>query len=424
MKICIVTPYELSLDGGVNKHVFNLARALRAKGDEVAVIGPASGPTPDDPDVTAFGGVVSIQGNESDNRIGIFTSPLAVGRYMRTRQFDVVHVHEPFVPSLPYYALWTTTAPARVATFHCYNEQETRVTRLVRKALSPYLWSFQRGIAVSTAAARYAEAAWSRPLSIIPNGTDTSFFAPSAQKPAAGALPVIGGDRQAGPLKLLFVGQWTDKRKGLPVLLEAFARLKARKIDVTLDVIGQGDPRIPTPSLTNGVTFHGRVSEQELRRRFRECDIFVAPSTGRESFGIVLVEAMASGRPVVCSDIDGYRDVATRQGAILVPPRDPSSLAEALQRLARDPALRRSMGQHNRIDALKYDWNAVASQIREEYLMALTAPAREQPISARAWVAGQGLLLSARAQTAAAAPAAAAAATVVDEPLRPRAASQ
>ena len=366
MRICLVTPYELSLEGGVNKHISYLAKHLRAQGDEVAILGVASGAVPADPNITCFGGVVSIQGNESDNRIGIFTSPLAVRRYMRSRDFDVLHVHEPFVPMISYYAMWTSAARARVCTFHRYTEREDLVTRTTRRVLSPLLRNFQRGIAVSAAAASYASVAWPRPLSVIPNGVDTGFFTP----PSRPERRDVGG-----PVRLLFVGQWTDKRKGLPVLLDAFARLKARKVDVTLDVVGQGDTRIPMPAVTNGVTFHGRIPENELRRRLRECDIFVAPSTGQESFGIVLVEAMAAGRPVVCSDIDGYRDVASPLGSRLVPPRDGNALADALQSLCRDGSLRRAMGQHNRADALKYDWSAVAGQIREEYDLALRAPA-------------------------------------------------
>jgi phosphatidylinositol alpha-mannosyltransferase len=379
MRTCLVSPYELSLEGGVNKHVFYLAQHLRTMGDEVEIIGPATGQGPKDRGVTCFGGVVSIQANDSDNRIGLLTSPLAVRDYMRRRDFDVIHIHEPFVPSIPYYALWTTNARARVCTFHRYSEREGLPTRLLRQMLSPYLWRFQRGIAVSAPAARYAQVAWTRPLSIIGNGVDCSFFTPGSHAMSWGD----GGD--AGPVKILFVGQWTDKRKGLPDLLEAVARLRERKIDVSLDVVGQGDPRIPVPEGIHGVTFHGRVSEAELRRRFRECDIFVAPSTGQESFGIVLVEAMATGRPVVCSDIDGYRDVATPRGSLLTPPRDPSALADALHALVRDPARRHAMGHHNRAEALKFDWATLAAQVREEYEMALRAPEQQRSLFGRRW---------------------------------------
>ncbi len=375
MKICLVSPYDLSLEGGVNKHIFYLAKSLRALGDKVEIIGPRSGRAPEGEDVTCFSGIVSIQGNESDNRIGLLTSPLAVRRYMHQRNFDILHIHEPFVPSLPYYALWTTDARGRVATFHRYSEREGRTTRLVRQALSPHLRGFQRGIAVSDAAARYAQVAWPRPLSIIPNGVDTTFFTP----------PQRGDPREGAAMRLLFVGQWTDKRKGLPVLLDAYALLRARQIEVTLDVVGQGDPGIPTPAGIHGLSFYGRVSEAELRRRFRECDIFVAPSTGQESFGMVLVEAMAAGRPVVCSDIDGYRDVVTSRGARLVPPNNPAALSDVLQALYRDHGMRRAMGLHNRAESLRYDWGNIAGQVREEYEMALRN-SRPRSLLGRQWM--------------------------------------
>lgn len=375
MRICLVSPYDLSLEGGVNKHIFYLAESLRARGDEVEVIGPQSGAPPQADRVTGFGGVVSIQGNGSDNRLAIFTSPVEVRRYMRSRSFDVIHIHEPFLPALNYYALWMTDARARVCTFHCYSEHEGLPSRAAREVLRPMLWMFHRGIAVSAAAARYAQVVWNRPLSIIANGVDTRFFSP-------GTKPEL---RSGGPLRLLFIGQWTDRRKGLPVLLEAYARLRARHVDVTLDVVGQGDPQVPAPLGIHGLTFHGRVSETELRHRLRECDVLVAPSTGQESFGIVLVEAMATGRAVVCSDIEGYRQVVTPQGSLLTPPHDAGALAEALYALSRDPSLRRSMGHHNRADSLKYDWSTLVTQVREEYEAALSMRVAQRSWFGRRW---------------------------------------
>ena len=375
MNICLVSPYDLSLEGGVNKHIFYLADQLRASGDRVEVIGPQSGVAPDCGGTTGFGGVVSIQGNESDNRLGILTSPLTVRAWMRRRSFDVIHVHEPFLPSLAYYALWTCDAKVRVATFHRYSEREGLPTFLARKVLAPHLSWFDRGIAVSAAAARYAQVAWPRPLSIIPNGVDVGFFRPPRREER----------REGGATRLLFVGQWTDKRKGLPVLMEAYARLKARGMNVTLDVVGQGDPKIPTPAGIHGLNFHGRLSEAALRRRFHECDIFVAPSTGQESFGIVLVEAMAAGRPVVCSDIEGYRQVVSRDGARLVSPHDSAALAGTLEQLCRDRALCRAMGQHNLIEARKYDWASLAPQVREEYQLAATQQTGRRSLLGRRW---------------------------------------
>ncbi len=375
MRICLVSPYDLSLEGGVNKHVFYLAESLRSQGDEVEIIGPRSGNLPEGRGITGFGGVVSIQGNDSDNRLGLLTSPLSVRAYMRSRRFDVLHIHEPFLPSLAYYALWTTDAKAKVATFHRYSEREGLPTRLARRVLAPHLRWFDRAIAVSAPAARYAQVAWPRPLAVIPNGVDTKFFKPGKPIP----------DRHDGVTRLLFVGQWTDKRKGLPVLLEAYARLRARGVNVTLDVVGQGDPKVPPPAGLHGLTFHGRVPEAGLRRRLHECDIFVAPSTGSESFGIVLAEAMAAGRPVVCSDIEGYRQVVSPNGALLVPPLDSGALVDAIAALHRDRAAARAMGQHNLHEARKYDWQSIAPQVREEYELALSAPAGARTLLGRRW---------------------------------------
>src|SRR5438093_1277694 len=136
MRVCLVSPYDLSLEGGVNKHIFYLAENLRAHGDFVEIIGPQSGGLPESRQVTGFGGVVSIQGNGSDNRLSLFTSPRAVRRYMRERTFDVIHIHEPLLPALNYWAAWTTDAPARVCTFHCYSEHESLAMRLARQAIA------------------------------------------------------------------------------------------------------------------------------------------------------------------------------------------------------------------------------------------------------------------------------------------------
>ena len=365
MKICQVSPYDFAVDGGVNKHVMYLAAGLRNLGDEVEIIGPHSGGPHAIENFKGFGGVVSIQSNGSDNRLSIFPNPFSVWRYIRDGGFDVVHVHEPLTPMLTYYALWAAGSAARVATFHCYTEpdKEGRVRRVARTLLRPFLNGLDRGIAVSEAARRFASVSYKEPMAIVPNGVDCGYFSPGKLERES--------DRK-DLLRALFVGQWTDSRKGLQVLLEAHRGLRARGVKVKLDVVGQGDRRIKAPEI-EGVTFHGRVSEAELRRQLRACDVLVAPSTGQESFGIVLLEAMAVGKPLICSDIDGYRQVATNEGAILPPPSDPAALAVALHQLAQDPARRRAMGQHNRMESLRYDWNILASQLRGEYLTALGA---------------------------------------------------
>jgi len=358
MRVCLVIPYDLSVEGGVKKHALSLAAALERQGDEVEVLGPASEPVVVR-NVTTFAGVVSIRSNGSDNRLALLTSPFKVRAHLRRRRFDVLHVHEPMNPMLAYYARWWAHAAVNIATFHCFAERESLTRRLGRRLFAPFLCGFDSAIAVSEPAARYARLNWRRPLSIISNGVDANFFHPRVQ-PAVSR----GG-------RILFVGQWTDERKGLHVLLCAHKLLRANGLDVSLDIVGRGNPEVPLPKNADGVTYHGWLSESGLRDRFHACDIFVSPALGSESFGMVLVEAMAAGKPIVCSDIEGYRQVATAEGARLVPPNNPSALAAAMAPLVRNPSVARAMGSSNLAEARRYDWGAIATQVRLQYIIAL-----------------------------------------------------
>jgi phosphatidylinositol alpha-mannosyltransferase len=363
LRICIVATYDLAEEGGVKKHAMHLATQLRALGDHVDVLGPYSGREPLPEGTYGLGGVVNIPSNGSDNRLALFSSPLTVRRRMRQGRYDVVHVQAPEVPPVAWYATWFAGDAARIATFHAYSENEGRASSLARRfVVTPLLRAYDRGIAVSPAAAAFARASWPRPLPVIPNGVDTQRFAPG---PAGDAR-----DGGARPLRLLFVGHWRDPRKGLGVLLDAYASLRAAGMDLTLDVIGHG-PAAERRNLP-GLTYHGAISDEAaLARAYRACDLFVAPSTGMESFGIVLLEAMASARPIVCSDIDGYRAVVPTDGARLVPPCDAAALAAAITELAPSEALRRRLGEANRRAALAYDWSRLGLRVREQYRLAL-----------------------------------------------------
>ena len=375
MRICLVSPYDLSEPGGVNKHVEFLAAALRDGGDEVEVIGPSTLPASRE-FRTGFPGVFSLEGNGSDNRIGLLTPPRSIRRFFQSRELDVLHVHEPLIPMLPWYAVHWARASARVATFHAYTANEPRVTRLARKALSPLLRRFDGGIAVSPAAARYASVAWPGPLTIIPNGADTSFLARTEAREHASPRPV----------RFVFVGRYTDRRKGFATLFEAYRRIRA-EVSVELHVVGLGEPSAFPP--VPGVTFHGVLTEAELRARLHESDVLVAPSTGQESFGMVLIEGMAAGLPVLCSDIEGYRQVAGHDGACLVPPEDVAALADAMLRLARDPSRRRLMGLENLLRAREYDWRRIAERVRAQYELAIERATGCVPIRSSAG-AGSG----------------------------------
>jgi phosphatidylinositol alpha-mannosyltransferase len=360
LRIGIVVPYDLGVaGGGVKHHALQLAQALRDLGDDVTVLAPTSTPR-ERAGVVGFSGVLNVSSNGGDNRMALLVSPLRVRSVLAERRFDVLHVHEPLVPALTYWATWCSPGVPKVATFHAYAERPPLQLRAGQRLFGMSMYAlFSHAIAVSRAAARYASIAWRRGFTIIGNGVDGDVFSP----PEAPAQPAPSA-RSA--MRLLFVGARADPRKGWPHLLEAYRRLRARGVAVTLDVVGDGPP-LPR---VDGMTVHGATSLGDLVRRYRDADVLVAPSTGQESFGIVLLEAMACARPIVCSDIDGYREVVDAHGARLVPPSDPGALAEALEALVADEAKRAAMGAHNRRRALASHWRAIAPRIREVYVAA------------------------------------------------------
>src|SRR5258708_5742950 len=170
LRICLVVPYDLAEEGGVKRHAFHLADAMRQAGDEVEIVGPLSRGDPP-PHVRGFGGVVNIPANGSANHMALLVPPWTVGRFLRARAFDVIHLHEPMVPMLSYYALWLSHQAAHVATFHMFAEAESVSSRAARGLLARLLFpTLDAGIAVSPAAADFVAPLWRRPLSIIPNG--------------------------------------------------------------------------------------------------------------------------------------------------------------------------------------------------------------------------------------------------------------
>jgi phosphatidylinositol alpha-mannosyltransferase len=372
LRVCMMVTYDMaSPGGGVKQHALHLAASLRRLGDEVMLVGPSSVPT-DEPGVHSFPGIVNVRANGSDNYLGILVSPRAINRFFREHHFDVIHIHEPLQPALSYWSVWLTRRIPHVATFHAFAEHEGRMLRWARKAWGATMFPWiQRAIAVSEPAARYARAAWRRDLAIIPNGVPTDIFTPPGTPPASAGAGAL--HRPGEPVKLLFVGRIGDARKGARFLFDAYAGLVARKLPVTLDVVGELGAADAPPELP-GLTYHGAVPFDRLPELYRGCDVFVAPSTGQESFGIVLLEAMASAKPVVCSDIEGYRQVATTEGSTLVPPSDAAALEEALAGVVTtDPETLRRHGELNRRHAEEFDYDRLAERVRHEYLVAIAA---------------------------------------------------
>jgi phosphatidylinositol alpha-mannosyltransferase len=357
--VCVVVGYDLSEPGGVKHHAFELARALRERGDEVTIIGPAARPVEG---AVRFGGIANIASNGSDNRLGLFVSPWRIWRYFRRNKFDIVHVHEPLLPSLPYWAIWGTGRTPRIATFHAFGENRSALLRLAARGVSalqfPYI---HHAIAVSPAAAEYASSTWRRPLQIVPNGVSTDIFRPRRLS-------------HSGALRLLFVGRISDERKGFHYLLEAFRRARDAELDIELSVVGDNAGARALPN-TPRLIYHGALSRERLIEEYQRCDVFIAPSTGQESFGIVLLEAMACGKPVICSDIPGYQTTVAGACALMVRPRSVTDLVAAIQQALVVRGDLAAMGRLNRRHSETYDWARVADAVRQEYVHTLAIAA-------------------------------------------------
>ena len=373
MRICLVTPYDLSHDGGVNSHIRSLAPMLREAGHHVAILGPASGTVPLGCD--GLPGVVPVPANGSVARIGLLVSPAAVAQYLEHGRFDLVHVHEPYVPGTARIAVRCAKIPV-VATFHAYVERERAFSRVMRHTMAWHLGRLRRAIAASAAAADFARVVYDGPIDTIRNGIDTTMFSPSS---VIGSIPRISGSdgsegsRSANPLRLLFVGRYDEPRKGLTYFLEAALRLRASGRELLVRVAGSGAPgAVGGLASQAGAQFLGRLDDVELVEAYRGCDVFCAPSIYGESFGLVLLEAMACGRPVVASDIRGYREAA-EGAAFLVPPADAEALASAIARVADETALREQLVERGLRRAAELDWRHMAQQVISVYRAAVLA---------------------------------------------------
>lgn len=371
MKIALVSPYDYPYPGGVTEHVRNLAEQFRSLGHEVHVIAPSSADPAslrETPWVHRVGGIVSVSANGSVARL---TPPmqgyLQVKRLLAYQSFDIVHLHEPMMPSLPLTVLRHSQA-VNIGTFHAYGRTNLRYF-YAKPMLEPQFKKLHGRIAVSRPARDFVAQHFPAEYRIIPNGIEYARFA----TPRA---PIEPPDDR---LDVLFVGR-LEKRKGLRYLLRAWTLVRREIPAARLFVVGGGGRRLESYRRWaqrqdwSDVVFTGHVSAEELVRRYQSAAVFCAPSTGQESFGIVLLEAMAAGRPLVATRIPGYAEVVTdgREG-LLVQPEDAEALAAALLRLLRDAELRRQMGARGRETAVAYDWPLVADRVLAYYHETLDA---------------------------------------------------
>lgn len=370
MKIAMVSPYDFSWPGGVNAHVSQLSSELRQRGHEVTVIAPQTSAGDEQrcghsDGFIPMGRSVPLSAGGSTARVTLswWLWP-RIRQLMAREQFDLVHVHEPLAPILPLMILQHSRA-VNVGTFHAFSDKQ-QLYRWSRFALRSWHSRLHGRIAVSEAARTFVAPHFpQRAYRVIPNGIDYQRFADAMPFP----------ELRDGKKNVLFVGR-KDERKGLRYLLEACMLLLERRRDVRLIVVGPGEPDRMCSSLISAINDSGRdllrlagaVSDDDLPRYYASADVFCSPATGGESFGIVLLEAMAAGAPVVASDIDGYRDVVTGQlNGLLVSPREPWTIADAIARLIDNPDLAKRLSGGGKQVAQEHRWQHVAAEVEDYY---------------------------------------------------------
>ena len=369
MKIALVTPYDYPYPGGVTEHIRHLDREFRARGHETRILAASSAADENlDPNIVKVSGdVTAIPFNGSVARITLSPEVFErVGQVLSEERFDVVHVHEPGVPLLSLAVLLHAPQQAvTVGTFHAYGE--TNSVYEYARPLVEYLYRQLDGrVFVSEAVRGVITHYFPGESRIIPNGIDFARFASPHLKPIAAYSD--------GRPNILFVGRM-DERKGFRYLFGAYPAIQRAIPDARLLVVGAFDNgekeewvhRTREQGLRD-VHFIGRVSPEELPRYYRTARLFCAPSTGSESFGIVLLEAMAAGVPVVASDIAGYRSVLSQgEEGRLVKPGDEQAIAEAVVALLCDPQRRVEMAARGRATAARYDWRLIAGRVLDYY---------------------------------------------------------
>ena len=370
MKIAMVSPYDFTWPGGVTAHVTQLARELGRSGHQVQVLAPHS-PSRESQDAdlhVPLGRSVPLPSGGSIARVSLswWLYP-KIRALLRKEQFDIIHLHEPMAPILPLCVLEFSDS-VNVGTFHASYARQ-HLYRITHPIIKRWQQRLHGNIAVSPAARRYVNNTFPGDYEIIPNGIDFKHFSTDVAP-----MPQY----QDGKINILFVGR-LEKRKGLRYLLEAYGKLKWDLPNIRLIVVGPGNPdkesyRVMSSQNLQDVEFVGRVSYDDLPRYYASADIFCSPATGAESFGIVLLEAMSAGKPVVASDIEGFRGVMTHgEQGLLVPKKDSNALAEALGMLARDPELRRKLGGNGNRLAEEYRWEVVAGRVEAYYNTCLKA---------------------------------------------------
>ena len=368
MRIAQVSPYDFAHSGGVQRHIASLSRELQSRGHEVSILAPCTRNEPavdiGDVDLRTFGRSVPVPTAGSIARISFSVwHEWRLKSMLENEKFDIVHIHEPLMPM---FALTASrfSPSTTIGTFHAYNEGRGRGYMLWKKILNRGAIRLNGRIAVSEPAKHFANRYFEGDYTVIPNGLDVDRFSTPVPRPS-----LLKDDA----MNLVFVGRVNEPRKGLRYALGAYSLLKWQYPKLRLVVVGAGVPdresyRIMGERSLDDVIFTGPVSEEELPGYYQNADIFLAPNTGKESFGFIIIEAMSASTPIVASNISGFASVMTdgKEG-LMFPPKDEAAMAEAIKTLIENPALRTQLGVDGRATVNQYRWSHVADSVLDYY---------------------------------------------------------
>ncbi len=363
LKIGMVCPYGWDTPGGVQIHIKELAEFLIRAGHEVSVFAPVSDDSLiSEPWLVSAGRPVSIPYNGAVARI--LFGPVASSRvrqWISSGNFDLLHLHEPAIPSLSLLACWAADGPM-VGTFHAASAKQKAITA-VGPILEPVLEKLTARIAVSEMARQTLKDHFDTEAVVIPNGLETSKFEVDDENPDWVGEPTIG-----------FIGRFDEPRKGLEILIAALPETLKTFPQLKVLIAGPGEKaeflKKIDPVLHSRLTFLGKLSEADKVKFFHSIDAYIAPNTGGESFGIILTEAMASGTAILASDIPAFSQLLNYgEFGSLFTSEDAHDLAAKLTALLSDESGRHSLAAKGLLQSRKYDWSTVAEQILDVYEM-------------------------------------------------------
>ncbi len=368
LKIAQVSPYDFAHPGGVQRHIASLSRELQARGHELSILAPCSSVDPavdiGDVDLRTFGRSVPIPTAGSIARISFSVwHEWRLKNMLEEEQFDIVHIHEPLMPMFSLTASRFSPSTT-IGTFHAYNEGRAKGYTIWKKILNRGAIRLNGRIAVSEPAKAFAKRYFNGDYRVIPNGLDVDRFSKPGAKPS-----ILKNEA----INMVFVGRVNEPRKGLRYALGAYSLLKWEYPNLRLVVVGGGVPdresyRIMGERSLDDVVFVGPVTDDELPDYYQHADIFLAPNTGKESFGFIIIEAMSASTPIIASDIPGFASVMTdgKEG-LMFAPKDESAMAHAIKRLIENPGLRVQLGVDGRATVDQYRWDRVADKVLGYY---------------------------------------------------------